>query len=104
MRPDDSTIQRLKAEHGEVYLVESGGVAVVVRPPRSPEYKRFRSLVMDEKRRPDALERLTRDCVVWPDPEELDALLERRPALAEVVGGKLLELAGAAEEVEIKKL
>lgn len=101
---DASLVDRLKAEHGEVYLVRAAGAEVVVRPPRRAEYRRFRALVMDESRRADALERLVRDCTVHPAPEELDDLLERKPALAEVVGAKLLELAGAQEEAEIKKL
>ncbi len=104
MRPGDDVIERLKAEHGEVYLVEAGDVGVIVRPPTRAEYRRFRALAMDEKKRADAVERLARDCVLWPDADGLDELLERRPALTEVVGGELLKLAGFAEEVEIKKL
>ena len=104
MRPSEDTIQRLKAEHGELYELEVRGYAVLFRPPRRAEYRRFRALALDEQKRAEALERLTRDCVVWPTPEEFDALLERLPALGEVIGAKLVELAGAMEEVEIKKL
>ncbi len=104
MRPDERTIERLKAEHGEVYLLEAAGVAVVARPPSRAEYRRFRARALDEKNRADALEALTRACVVWPEQAEFDTLLEQKPALAEVFGAKLLELAGAVEEAEIKKL
>lgn len=104
MRPDKETIERLKAEYGEVYLVEVGEAGVIVRPPTRAEYRRFRALAIDEKKRADAVERLVRDCVLWPDADGLDELLERRPALTEVIGGELLKLAGFAEEVEIKKL
>ncbi|UZX16560.1 hypothetical protein KQ693_05890 [Thermus sp. PS18] len=104
MRPDEQTLERLRAEHGEVYWVEAAGVGLVVRPPRRAEYRRFRAMTLDPERRGDATERLVRDCVVWPSPEELDRILETRPALADAVASRLLELAGAVEEVQLKKL
>lgn len=104
MRPGDDVIERLRAEHGEIYQLEAAGEAVIARPPTRAEYRRFRAKVLDEKGREAALETLTRACVVWPDTSAFDALLERKPALAEVFGAKLLELAGAVEEAELKKL
>jgi hypothetical protein len=101
---DADTIEKLKAEHGEIHLLRASGVEVVVKAPGRAQWKRFRAYVADERRRPDAVETLLRDCVVHPDAAALDAILEKRPGLAETFGNQVVELAGASGEAEKKAL
>lgn len=102
---NDKTLAELKAKHPELELhhLVRGDVDVVVKSPGRGEWKKFRAEQSDDKKRPEALERLVRSCCVHPAAEELDAMLERRPAVAEVFGMQLMELAGGGE-VEKKAL
>lgn len=102
---DPATLDALREKHGELHELPLGeGEAVLVRRPRRADYKKFRGKADREATRADALEILARDCIVWPDVAAFEAMLERRPALADVVGGKLLELAGLSEDPDTKKL
>ena len=92
----------LTAQYGEE---EAPQVAeIIVKVPGRAEYRRFKTLGLDERRRVDAGETLLRDCCLSPDAKGLADLLERAPALAETFSGKLLELAGMAQEVAARDL
>ncbi|HEX2863663.1 MAG TPA: hypothetical protein VHN99_03775 [Deinococcales bacterium] len=102
---DPKLVEQLKAEHGDTLkLLKAAGETVVVRPPRKVEYERFRDASFDEKKRARALEQLVREAVVHPSRDEFDALLQRKPALSEVFGARVIELAGAAVEAEVEDL
>lgn len=101
---DAKVIERLKAEHGEVYILEAAGSSVVVKPPARAAMKRFFNLSAREDRRYEALEALLQDCVVYPEPAELARLLERKPGLVAPFGEKLVTLAGATEEADFRPL
>jgi hypothetical protein len=62
-------------------------------------------MASDEDRRSDAAEVLARKCVLEPDADAFNALLEDLPALADSVAAKVLKLAGAAppKDIEVKK-
>lgn len=93
------------AESGiELHLLSSGEHHIVVKQPDRATYKRFRSMVADQAKRADAPEALVRDCVVYPDRDGFNALLERHPALGDVFAAKLLDIAGMNSEAEAKKL
>lgn len=109
----DDEKQRLidasRATHGRVIVLEAPGdewdpdvFVIAKRPPRG-EWKRYRAMLFDETDRPNALETLTRACVVYPPPSEFAAMLLEQPALAEQLGNKLTEAAGSGREVESKK-
>jgi len=101
---DAKMIEKLKAEHGEVYLLEAAGVGVVVKAPTRASMKRFMALASREDRRYEALEALLRDSVVWPEAGELATILERKPGLVAPFGEQLVRLAGATEEAEFRAL
>jgi hypothetical protein len=101
---DTKMIEKLKAEHGEVYLLEAAGASVVVRPPSRAAMKRFFNLSSREDRRYEALEALLQDSAVYPEPAELARLLEKKPGLVAPFGEKLVALAGATEEAEFRPL
>jgi len=104
MALDAKIIERIKAEHGEVYVLEAAGVSVVVRPPSRAAMKRFFNLSSREDRRYEALEALLQDSAVYPEPAELARLLEKKPGLVAPFGEKLVALAGATEEADFRPL
>lgn len=101
---DEAKRQEILAKHPEAEVLTVGVHEIVVRVPGRAEYRRFKTLALDERRRVDAAETLVRDCCLYPDGNWLNDLLERQPALAEVFGGKLLELAGMSQEVAVRDL
>lgn len=104
MALDAKLIEKLKAEHGEVYALEAAGASVVVRPPSRAAMKRFFNLSSREDRRYEALEALLQDCAVYPEPSELARLLEKKPGLVAPFGEQLVKLAGATEEADFRPL
>lgn len=101
---DPNVLEKVKEQHpGGVELkVKIGGeeLSIVVVPPSRIIWRKFKLCIQDERKRPDAFEALVRDCCRWPDAAALDAMLERRPALAETFGDAVAELAGAGLDVE----
>lgn len=102
---DASKIADLKVKYQGVDLVslKSKSAEVVARVTKN-EVDLFRTLIAHPSTKGSAMERFVRACVIDPNPDEVAALLVRRPALAERWGEMLLAEAGADEEVELKKL
>ena len=111
MKPTDAEVQALKEanpglelmvlEHPKPELVDA---AVIVKPVNRGTYKRFRVQSQDPKGRDLAVENLVRACVLWPAKDELDAQVERYPAIFETWCSQLLESAGLSAEAEKKVL
>jgi hypothetical protein len=101
-------LSELASKGIELHLLSAPGspdnYQVVVRRPNRGEYKRFRAMQSDEKQKPAAVEALLFDVLVYPERPELNRMLDERPALADVFGAKVLELAGLTGEAEGKKL
>lgn len=105
----DDQIRALKEKHGEKLKVIpvpatefDAETEIVIKRPSRGEYKRFRTMLFDDAQKADAVETLAKNCVVYP--ENFAALLEDRPALADLVGGKAAEFAGAEGKIDAKKL
>lgn len=99
----DEELQKYEQEHGEIKVVRTALGPVVVRGPNRAEYKRFRSNSLKENMRDMVLEELGRSCVVNISKETYNAWLDKKPAIAELVGHAALQLAGGNEEEEAKK-
>lgn len=97
---DETTIETLKAKYGTIYLLAAAGFEVVVRPPTRQVWRKFRSLAADPAKRADCVEGLFRDCVVYPELKDVDAMLNQKPALAETFGDECATLGGAKEDCE----
>lgn len=90
---DKALLEQLRAQHGDVFELTEGGETVVVKRPSRGDYRRFRQDRQDDKRRAMALETLFEACLVHPELDALEPVLDRKPALADVFGGRLLEIA-----------
>lgn len=103
---DDKEIAALKEKHGveELHRFTAGGFTVHVKAPGRGEWNKFKSSINDEKKKVAAGEVLFRTCCVHPGAEEVDAMLSKRPGLAERFASELVELAGMTEEIEKKVL
>jgi hypothetical protein len=102
---DPKTIDELKAKHGnDLHLLSHDGVEFIAKRPGPAQYRRFRRMASDERQRADAAETLLRDCVVHPDQQGIGTALGTRPGLVDTFGGKLLELAGADKDCEVRPL
>jgi hypothetical protein len=97
---DTKKLDELKVEHPRAVAFTAGGVTVVAVPPSRVQWRRFKACIRDEQKRVDAFEVLLRDCAIYPDKAGIEAMLEERPALAEVFGDEIAGLAGAGLEVE----
>lgn len=100
---DDSTIQRLKDEHGEVYILTADDAEVVVRMPSIPEFDRFMASMGDEKKSAKGLKQLVRDVLVHPSREDFDAIVSRRPGIFLSFAKEVAHISGATVEAEAKK-
>ena len=103
---DATTIDDLKARHGDVLtLLTSGrGDEVIVRNPKPAECERWRAQVGDPQKRHLATPALFKSIVVYPEGEALAALLARQPLLPEEFAEAVVELAGLTGEATAKKL
>jgi hypothetical protein len=99
---DAKRLDELRAEHGEVFAFHEGGESVACKRPTRAQYKRFRKERLDDRKASEALETLFEGCLVFPPFEEFEAVLERKPALADVFGGLLVAAAGG-DDPEGKK-
>ena len=98
---DQAKLDELKTTHGgDVEVFKAGDYEFALRPPAPHIWKLYRRMLYDEKKRPDALEFLARECVVYPDRPGFDAILNRKPGFAETLANKLLDMAGMGADLE----
>jgi hypothetical protein len=104
------TIEQVKAKYTgvELHLLSATVVGekhqVIVKSPPPAEYQEFRDYLADDSKKTRAYERLLRSCVVHPETTGLDAMLSAKPGLTATFGSELIQIAGAVEDVEAKKL
>lgn len=94
---DPALVEQLRAKHGELFELTEGGETVLVKRPSRADYRKFRHDRMDDKRREFAAEELFEACLVHPELDEFDAVLDRKPALADLFGHVISEIAGGTD-------
>jgi hypothetical protein len=98
---DPKIAAELKEKHGsDLHVMNHDGVEVVAKRPGKVEYRRFRHMTMDDRRKEDAAATFVRDCIVYPAAADLEREFEKRPGLVDTFANKLVELAGTAKECE----
>jgi hypothetical protein len=104
----EEAIAKARQSNANVELRQYSSVSgeAVFRLPNSAEASAFRKRTFDKDAgtRADALENLVRTCLVFPDVETFNALINKRPFLVDTWGDKLVDAAGAEEQVTEKKL
>jgi len=93
-RLSDDEFQAIKAKRsGDALLVRTVAGDVIFR---CPERDAFREMMRDlgGENKSEALERMIRGSVIDPDPETLDAWIERRPGIVDTCADPLLTFAG----------
>lgn len=104
MAIEQSKIDELRAEHGEIVVIGANGFDIVLAKTEiRAKYKRFKTMVMDEKKRVNAAEQLARDLLVYPSLAAFEEILDGFPAMAEILGAEATKFCGMTEEIEVKK-
>jgi hypothetical protein len=108
---DENTIASLKAEHGELFMIETteehaADLFIVCKLKQlHVHYDAFQAAVADEDaNRMGAIKNFLRDVVVYPERSELNARFERFPALPLTYYKSVAAEAGAALKTRTKKL
>lgn len=112
--PPEEAATKCKAMYPDreaVVMVNSGGgfgasttVKVLALVPGLAEMREFRRRLKNTDLRGGAPDWLTRSCILDPQVEGLNKLLDARPLLMDVWFKALMERAGTTEEVEVGKL
>jgi len=68
------------------------------------EMDAYRARQNNPQQRPKAMESMVRTCLIFPDRDAFQAVVEQKPLLIEKWADKLADAAGADEEVEVKNL
>ena len=97
-------LAELESMHEDGHLLTGPeGHQVFVKRPERKEWKRFQQGAEQPGKRLDAYEQLLQDCRVFPGKDELDKMLNARPALGMLFGSRCVDLAGMVGEAEVKK-
>lgn len=101
----DELVEEMRTKHGEIRIVKAKDekYVVIVKKITRDQYKYFRSMVADAKKKPDAGEWLFRKACVYPDFDAIEAMLADKPALADIFAGDALEMIGGTDELLVKK-
>lgn len=96
-------LEALRAEHGEVLVLEAMGYRVAVRMPTEAEFDAFVAGVSTPAKGAASVKVLFRRVVVWPSRPEVDAMLKAKPGLGITFGNKVADWAGLGAEIEAEK-
>ena len=102
-------IAELKGKYGEIAQVdlpEPAPVTVVVRMLTSAEFSKFEAQATSGNVQVKATvsKSMLQTAVVYPDPGELELLVQKYPGIPDSIGGEIMKLAGATLQAQTKKL
>jgi hypothetical protein len=99
-------VSRLRAAHPgcDLHFRKTEFAEVVLRPASLAEYERFLTDAREPAARTTAMRRLVSQAVVYPDDKEFGALVERYPAIVQVLADEVIEISGGKAVTERKKL
>jgi len=103
MALSEDEIEKLRAEHGEVWEVVVAEQQIFFRCPTEPEADRFMARASEKRDFSIAAKRLVRDVVVYPAGADLDAYMKKRPMAYTTIVGQITRAAGIEQEQEAKK-
>lgn len=102
----EAAVQELKAKYPgiDLHAVKVQGDTWVLRTPSAESWDAFQSEIFRDKDRVSALRNYVLDNIVHPKRDEVAAAFSKRPALPTTLSAKLTDLAGASDELDVKKL
>ena len=105
MKINDEKLKELQKTNPDVVVVAPrSGEEIAVKPPSEAVYMKWQTTGKAGTAEAWVATRsLLFDCLVFPDKTTVDATLEKRPGLLQVYVKQLTKLAGAEEEVEVRK-
>ena len=87
-----------------IFDLKKSVVSLIVRTPDEVSYRRMQETMADDRKKAgDALRQIALANVVHPAPDVVLDLFRRKPALPNIIANRLLDLAGADEEIELGK-
>lgn len=89
----EEQIKQWKAQHGDVFVLESDDLTVYCRRPRRDEMARFAKELQRDLYR--ASHNLLVSCRLHPDMQVISQMAEAKPGVILSLAGELSELAGA---------
>jgi hypothetical protein len=106
MKPDQNTIDTLKAEHGDglTLLDSDSDVSVIVKPVEMGVYRLFKKQASGDDTKAMAGENLLYAVLVWPKRDEFQKAIRGKPFLIEHFTSEVVKAAGSKAEVVAKKL
>ena len=107
MELTEQQIAELKQKHGSslIAVTAPSGEQIVLRKPSKAAWADFVDTVnRDKGSRYACNERLVLSCVVYPETTAAAAVFTEWPAFAQAVSGEVATLAGAQDELAVKKL
>ncbi len=97
----DDEKKALKVKNDKIYPVtlefpalDDEEIQFLIRAPSASEYALFRKGSIDEEQRHNALKRIVRPCILWPEEAEITTLASAMPGLFEGLGSHIIKLAG----------
>ena len=98
-------IDRLKAEHGDVYEIEAGEARIMVKMPKPVHLERFTATVtQDESQTWRAQRRLILDCLVHPDKAGYLEIEGETPGIVASFAKAIADLCGMSRKATAEKL
>jgi len=96
------TVEELRAHHGELAVIRTGGAFMAFKKPSAAEWARFVDGIGKTGRVPAARALIT-SCRVHPSADALFDWLEGNPAAVMPLSDAIGELAGSEVEIVIEK-
>jgi hypothetical protein len=102
---DDAALKTLVAKNPDAEIIEdeSIGLFAVVRPPERLEWKTYRTESVEPAVRYTAQMKVCTTIALYPEPADLMALFDRRPAAVETMFAQIAELAGISDKATRRK-
>lgn len=103
----DQKLEELHAKYGDLAIARPKGLGVVVcKTPEQEVWERFQEKCSSEAKgssKATAHREFVLSCLVYPTREEAIAIFQRKAAIIVRLADKLADMAGADEEIEVKK-
>lgn len=104
--PSDEQLAEVMAREPSARLLsveipDGPEVTILARPIPRATFDRVQSLEGDKRRLVSSI--ILRDCLLWPERATWETLVDRYPGINDAFAGRLLRLAGAGIEADVKK-